>query len=160
MNEEYTRYIKNLKDNGEPIELFDCPCCGQVIETLANLTSSAWDTMSFCPHCDDAYIKITLPNGGGVIAKSMAELAEERERAPKVREPLKLAIAPSETAKLLAVGLQRLGVASIRDLDVASIGYSLPTAPQPEPFECFKGHTFTPPHQRRHGKKKKAGRRK
>lgn len=46
---------------------YRCPECGETIETLAAPKGDVWDTLTFCPHCNDMHMKIT--HSSHVIAR-------------------------------------------------------------------------------------------
>lgn len=57
--DRYTAYNERLKAQGLKFLSFDCPKCGEGIETQRATRGDTWDTLSTCPHCEALFMKIT-----------------------------------------------------------------------------------------------------
>lgn len=70
IKQESKEYFDKLRSKGIELIKFNCPCCNAILETEKNNTQTPWDTLSICPECEKGFMKITLCNGGDVIANT------------------------------------------------------------------------------------------
>lgn len=57
--EKHIAHIARLRSAKVRILSYQCPKCGETIDTQAAPKGDAWDTLTTCPHCDDLHMKIT-----------------------------------------------------------------------------------------------------
>lgn len=52
-------YIERAKAGGTKFVTYNCPRCGEHLETQQGNRGETWDTLCTCPYCDKMHFKIT-----------------------------------------------------------------------------------------------------
>ena len=64
--QRHENYIAAIKANGGKCVVYQTPCCGKSLESLAAPDGENWDSLVTCPFCGDLFAKLT--NGADITA--------------------------------------------------------------------------------------------
>ncbi len=63
--ETYERHLSKFP--AERLTTFNCPSCKKQLKDVLNKGSFDWDSMAFCPYCQNHYFKVTKANNGPIL---------------------------------------------------------------------------------------------
>lgn len=63
LRDAYDAFITRCRQDGVSLASFECPACGESIETPRPEHGHVYDSITTCPHCEHLFFKVVRSNG-------------------------------------------------------------------------------------------------